>query len=92
LISWPHSPNPNAVIFLASEQIDGEFCIENATFKRIMIVTNGSVCSRFAANKGIELARLSEGTVYAVYVISVEYFSSMAVDFVLHVEIKTIQN
>ncbi|AKB81371.1 Universal stress protein [Methanosarcina barkeri 3] len=34
----------------------------------------------------------SGGTVYAVYVISTEYFSSMAVDFVLHVELKTIQN
>lgn len=46
-----------------------------------MIATDGSVCSRLAANKGIELARLSGGTVYAVYVISTEYFSSMAVDF-----------
>lgn len=46
-----------------------------------MIATDGSVCSRLAANKGIELARLSGGTVYAIYVISTEYFSSMAVDF-----------
>lgn len=46
-----------------------------------MIATDGSVCSRLAANKGIELARLSGGMVYAVYVISTEYFSSMAVDF-----------
>ncbi|AKB44020.1 universal stress protein [Methanosarcina vacuolata] len=46
-----------------------------------MIATDGSVCSRLAANRGIELARLSGGTVYAVYVISTEYFSSMAVDF-----------
>jgi nucleotide-binding universal stress UspA family protein len=46
-----------------------------------MIATDGSVCSRLAANKGIELARLIGGTVYAVYVISTEYFSSMAVDF-----------
>jgi nucleotide-binding universal stress UspA family protein len=46
-----------------------------------MIATDGSVCSRVAANKGIELARLSGGTVYAVYVVSTEYFSSMAVDF-----------
>jgi nucleotide-binding universal stress UspA family protein len=57
------------------------FCIENDTFKKIMIATDGSVCSRVAANKGIELARLSGGTVYAVYVVSTEYFSSMAVDF-----------
>ena len=46
-----------------------------------MMATDGSVCSRLAANRGIELARLSGGTVYAVYVISTEYFSSMAVDF-----------
>lgn len=45
-----------------------------------MIATDGSVCSRLAANKGIELARLSGGTVYAVYVVSTDYFSSMAVD------------
>lgn len=57
------------------------FCIGNVSFKKIMIATDGSVCSRVAANKGIELARLSGGTVYAVYVISTEYFSSMAVDF-----------
>jgi len=54
--------------------------IENVTFNKIMIATDGSVCSRLAANKGIELARLSGGTVYAVYVVSTEYFSSMAVD------------
>ncbi|RXA17241.1 universal stress protein [Methanosarcina sp. MSH10X1] len=46
-----------------------------------MVATDGSVCSRIAANKGIELAKLSGGTVYAVYVVSTEYFSSMAVDF-----------
>jgi len=57
-----------------------------------MIATDGSVCSRLAANKGIELARLSGGTVYAIYVISTEYFSSMAVGFVSHTELKTIQN
>jgi nucleotide-binding universal stress UspA family protein len=56
-------------------------CIGNVTFKKIMIATDGSVCSRIAASKGIELARLSGGTVYAVYVVSTEYFSSMAVDF-----------
>lgn len=53
----------------------------NVSFKKIMVATDGSVCSRIAVNKGIELARLSGGTVYAVYVVSTEYFSSMAVDF-----------
>ncbi len=46
-----------------------------------MIATDGSVCSRVATNKKIELARLSGGTVYSVYVIFTEYFSSMIVDF-----------
>ena len=53
----------------------------NVSLKKIMIATDGSVCSRLAANYGIELARLSGGMVYAVYVVSTEYFSSMAVDF-----------
>ncbi|AKB37448.1 Universal stress protein [Methanosarcina siciliae C2J] len=50
-------------------------------FRKIMIATDGSVCSRIAANYAIELARLSGGTIYAVYVVSTDYFSSMAVDF-----------
>ncbi len=49
-------------------------------FKKIMVATDGSVCSRMAANNAIELARLSGGNVYAVYVISTDYFSSMAID------------
>lgn len=57
------------------------FCIGNVSFKKIMVATDGSVCSRLTANKGIELARLSRGTVYAVYVVSTDHFSSMAVDF-----------
>lgn len=52
----------------------------NVTFKKIMMATDGSVCSRIAANSAIELARLSGGIVYAVYVVSTDYFSSMAVD------------
>lgn len=50
------------------------------SFKKIMIATDGSVCSRMATNNAIELARISGGTVYAVYVVSTDYFSSMAVD------------
>ncbi|HWQ44414.1 MAG TPA: universal stress protein [Methanosarcina barkeri] len=46
-----------------------------------MVATDGSVCSRLAANKGIELARLNQGTIYAVYVVSTDYFSSIAMDF-----------
>jgi len=37
-------------------------------FKKIMIATDGSNCSKLAVDKGIEFARLSGGTVYAVYV------------------------
>ncbi|MEN6552188.1 MAG: universal stress protein, partial [Methanobacterium sp.] len=35
-----------------------------------MIATDGSACSGLVAEKGIELARLSRGKVYAVYVVS----------------------
>jgi len=44
-------------------------------YKKIMIATDGSDCSRLATDKGIELARLSGGTVYAVHVISTAYLS-----------------
>lgn len=62
--------------------------METVNFKKIMIATDGSTCSTLAADKGIELARLSTGTVYAVYVISTayitpidrDYFSSTAVN------------
>jgi len=46
-------------------------------FKKIMIATDGSDCSRQVADKGIEFAKLSRGTVYAVYVVSTAYLSSM---------------
>jgi nucleotide-binding universal stress UspA family protein len=56
-------------------------------FKKIMIATDGSDCSMLAADKGIELARLSGGTVYAVCVVSTaslsidgDYFSSIGVN------------
>ena len=42
-------------------------------YKKIMIATDGSDFSNLAIDKGIELARLSGGTVYAVYVISTAY-------------------
>ena len=44
-------------------------------YKKIMIATDGSDCSNLAIDNGIELARLSRGTVYAVYVISTIYLS-----------------
>ena len=46
-------------------------------YKKIMIATDGSDCSRLATDKGIELARLSGGTVYAVHVISTAYLFPM---------------
>lgn len=49
--------------------------------KKIMIATDGSTCSMLAADKGIELARLSKGTVYAVNVVSVAYFTPMDRDY-----------
>ena len=50
-------------------------------YKKIMIATEGSACSGMATDKGIELARLSGGTVYAVYVISTAYLFSMDGDY-----------
>ena len=46
-------------------------------YKKIMIATDGSDCSNLAIDKGIELARLSGGTVYAVYVMSTAYSLDM---------------
>jgi nucleotide-binding universal stress UspA family protein len=46
-------------------------------FKKIMIATDGSVCSGLTTEKGIEFARLSGGTVYAVYVVSSASLFSM---------------
>jgi nucleotide-binding universal stress UspA family protein len=46
-------------------------------FKKIMIATDGSDCSKQAVDKGIEFARLSGGTVYAVYVVSTVEFSAV---------------
>ncbi|OEU41766.1 universal stress protein [Methanosarcina sp. Ant1] len=50
-------------------------------FKKIMIATDGSECSRLAVDKGIELARLSGGTVYAVCVVSMAYLASITGDY-----------
>jgi len=47
--------------------------METVNFKKIMIATDGSACSGIAAEKGIEFARLSGGTVYAVYVMPEVY-------------------
>ena len=43
-----------------------EFGIKSTVYKKIMIATDGSYCSRIAIDKGIELARLSGATVYVV--------------------------
>ena len=50
-------------------------------YKKIMIAADGSECSRLAIDKGIELARLSGGTVYAVHVISTAYLFPMDGDY-----------
>jgi len=46
-------------------------------YKKIMIATDGSDCANLAIEKGMELARLSGGTVYAVYVMSTAYLPTM---------------
>ena len=55
--------------------------METANFKNIMIATDGSTCSKLAADKGIELARLSKGKVYAIYVMSTAYLTPMDRDY-----------
>jgi nucleotide-binding universal stress UspA family protein len=58
------------------------------SFKKIMIAMDGSDCSKLAASRGLELAQLSGGTVYAVHVVPTaylftldgDYFSSMGVN------------
>ena len=52
-------------------------------FKKIMIATDGSDYSRLAAEKGLELARLSGGTVYAVCVVSTASLSMYGITFLL---------
>jgi nucleotide-binding universal stress UspA family protein len=56
--------------------------METVNFKKIMVATDGSTCSMLAADKGIELARLSKGTVYAVYVISTAYTTPIDRDYI----------
>ena len=55
--------------------------METVNLKRIMIATDGSTCSKMAAGKGIELAQLSNGTVYAVFVMSTAYLAPMDRDY-----------
>jgi nucleotide-binding universal stress UspA family protein len=58
-------------------------------YKKIMIATDGSDCSKVAIGKGIELARLSGGTVYAVNVISTAYLSPRSGGWeLIHEELK----
>ena len=52
-------------------------------YKKIMIATEGSACSGMATDKGIELARLSGGTVYAVYVTYIRQVDVMNLAFLL---------
>ncbi|RXA21955.1 universal stress protein [Methanosarcina sp. MSH10X1] len=51
--------------------------MEIINFKKIMVATDGSDCSRLAVDRGIELARLSGGTVYAVYVVPTANLASI---------------
>lgn len=50
-------------------------------FRKIMIATDGSENTKDSVKAGVELARISGATVYVVYVVSTDYFSSMSVDF-----------
>lgn len=50
------------------------------SFKKIMIATDGSENTKNSVKSGIELARQTGATVYAVYVVSTDYYSSIAMD------------
>jgi len=54
-------------------------------FKKVMIATDGSDYSKLAVDKGIELARLSGGMVYAVCVVSTAYLYPMDGDYFMGV-------
>lgn len=78
------------LLYLWRLQNTKEFCggLGDISFKKIMIAIDESDCSKVAASRGIELARLSGGTVYAVHVVPTaylfpmdgDYFSSMGVN------------
>jgi nucleotide-binding universal stress UspA family protein len=66
--------------FFPENNVIEDFYMGIANFKKIMIATDGSDCSKLAVDKGIDLARLSGGTVYAVCVVSTAYLSYMSGD------------
>lgn len=51
--------------------------MKSNVFRKIMIATDGSECSKKVVDKGVEFARLSGGTVYAVYVVSTAYITAI---------------
>lgn len=51
--------------------------MEIVNFKKVMVATDGSDCSRLAVDNAIELAKLSGGTVYAIYVVPIDNLSSI---------------
>jgi nucleotide-binding universal stress UspA family protein len=61
--------------------VTGGFYMKIVNFKKVMIATDGSDYSKIAVDKGIELARLSGGTVYAVYVVPTAYLYPMDGDY-----------
>ena len=54
--------------------------MESKLYKNILIATDGSESSRFAADAGIELALLSGARIQAVYVIDIYAYSSVPED------------
>ena len=76
----------------------GGFYMRIVNFNKVMIATDGSDYSELAVDKGIELARLSGGTVYAVCVVPTAYLYPMTGDYFMgmspywesmHEELKT---
>ena len=54
--------------------------MEKGLYRNILIATDGSESSRFAADSGIKLARLSGAKIQAVYVINIYAYSSIPRD------------
>lgn len=50
------------------------------SFNKIMITTDGSENTKNSVESGIELARQTGATVYAAYVVSTDFYSSIAMD------------
>jgi nucleotide-binding universal stress UspA family protein len=59
---------------------NGEGDMKSEMYRKILIATDGSEPSKKAISYGIELAKLSEAKVYAVFVVDTASFASIPMD------------